>query len=109
MANLMRAEMLDELEACSPELKRMLAPIMLLGDSGISLGMGEKGCGNVREVEIDRWGMEGHYFILVRFFNGKSDLRGKVNVEGWRACSESMPGPSSWKGHATLWAVPGLA
>jgi len=28
MANLMRAEMLDELEACSPELKRMLAPIM---------------------------------------------------------------------------------
>ena len=42
MANLMRAEMLDELEACSPELKRMLAPIMLLGDLGISLGIGEK-------------------------------------------------------------------
>ena len=50
MANLMRAEMLDELEACSPELKRMLAPIMLLGDSGISLGIGEKGFGNVREI-----------------------------------------------------------
>ena len=49
MANLMRAEMLEELEACNPELKRMLAPIMLLGDSEISLAK------KVGEVEMDRW------------------------------------------------------
>lgn len=57
-----------------------------------------------------RWidGMEGHYFILVRLKREKWPDREGECRKGGELADESMPGPSSWKGHATLWAVPGL-